>query len=77
MAMKCAYKDCSEIIKGGGNYCENHSLWSGTISRVLDDRDLETEGKVDRAGGDLQEGFGTARRKVGESIEDIGDSIKR
>jgi uncharacterized protein YjbJ (UPF0337 family) len=47
------------------------------VGRALDDRDLETEGQADRAGGNLQEGFGTARRKVGEAIEDIGEDISR
>jgi uncharacterized protein YjbJ (UPF0337 family) len=48
-----------------------------TIGRAIDDRDLESEGQVDNAGGKVQEGFGKARRKVGEAIEDVGDSIKR
>jgi uncharacterized protein YjbJ (UPF0337 family) len=46
-----------------------------TLGRVTNDRDLESEGSADRTGGKVQEGFGTARRKVGEAIEDIGDSI--
>jgi uncharacterized protein YjbJ (UPF0337 family) len=48
-----------------------------TIGRVTNDRDLETEGQADRAGGNIQEGFGTAKRKVGEAVEDIGDAIKK
>jgi uncharacterized protein YjbJ (UPF0337 family) len=48
-----------------------------TIGRVINDRDLEQEGQVDNAGGKVEEGFGKARRKVGEAIEDVGDSIKR
>jgi len=48
-----------------------------TVGRVLDDGELEAEGRADRAGGDLQEGYGKARRKVGEAIEDVGDAIKR
>jgi uncharacterized protein YjbJ (UPF0337 family) len=48
-----------------------------TIGRAIDDRELESEGQVDNAGGKVQEGFGKARRKVGEAIEDVGDSIKR
>jgi len=47
-----------------------------TVGRAFNDRDLEGEGKADRAGGKLQEGFGTAKRKVGETIEDVGESIK-
>ena len=48
-----------------------------TIGRALDDQDLEREGQLDNAGGKVEEGFGKARRKVGEVIEDVGDSIKR
>jgi uncharacterized protein YjbJ (UPF0337 family) len=45
------------------------------VGRAVNDREIESEGQADRAGGNIQEGFGTARRKVGEAIEDIGDSI--
>jgi uncharacterized protein YjbJ (UPF0337 family) len=48
-----------------------------TVGRALNDRDLETEGSADRTGGKIQEGFGTAKRKVGETIEDIGESISK
>ena len=47
------------------------------IGRAIDDKDLEAEGNVDRASGNIKEGFGTTRRKVGEAVEDLGDSIKR
>ena len=47
------------------------------VGRAINDKDMEAEGQGDRAGGNIQEGFGKARRKVGETIEDIGDSIKR
>jgi len=47
------------------------------IGRVTNDRDMEAEGQGDKAEGNFKEGFGKARRKVGETIEDIGDSIKR
>ena len=45
------------------------------VGEATGDRDLEAEGEADRASGNIQEGFGTARRKVGEAIEDIGDKI--
>jgi uncharacterized protein YjbJ (UPF0337 family) len=48
-----------------------------TAGRALNDRDLESEGNADRAGGELREGYGTARRKVGEAVEDVGDAIKK
>ena len=39
--------------------------------------ELEKRGADERAKGELQEGFGRARRKVGEAIEDLGEEIKR
>jgi len=43
--------------------------------RVLNDRKLENEGEADRSGGKVQEKFGTARRKIGEAVEDLGDKL--
>ncbi len=47
------------------------------VGRAIDDRELEAEGQADRASGNVQEGLGTAKRKVGEAVEDIGEAIKR
>ena len=47
------------------------------VGRAVNDRDMETEGAADRAGGNLQEGYGTARRKTGEAIEDVGKAVGR
>jgi uncharacterized protein YjbJ (UPF0337 family) len=47
------------------------------LGEATGDRDLEAEGEADRASGNIQEGFGTAKRKVGETIEDIGNKISR
>ena len=44
---------------------------------VTDNDRLHDEGVADEAAGDVQEGVGRARRKVGETIEDIGDNLKR
>jgi uncharacterized protein YjbJ (UPF0337 family) len=41
------------------------------------DRDLESEGANERAGGAAREGLARARRKVGEAIEDLGKDVKR
>jgi uncharacterized protein YjbJ (UPF0337 family) len=48
-----------------------------TVGRAVNDRELEQEGRSDQAGGKIQEGFGTARRKVGEAVEDIGEAIRK
>ena len=47
------------------------------IGKAINDRELENEGRADNASGEIQEGYGTAKRKVGEAIEDVGDAIKR
>jgi uncharacterized protein YjbJ (UPF0337 family) len=45
------------------------------VGEATGDRDLEGRGEAQRAGGDIQEGFGTARRKVGDAIKDVGDKL--
>ena len=47
------------------------------VGDLTDNDRLHDEGVADEAAGDVQEGFGRARRKVGETIEDIGEDIKR
>ena len=44
---------------------------------VTNDERLHDEGVADEAAGNVEEGFGRARRKVGEAIEDIGEDLKR
>ena len=38
---------------------------------VLNDPELEAEGKAERAGGKLREGFGKAKEKVSDVADDI------
>jgi uncharacterized protein YjbJ (UPF0337 family) len=44
---------------------------------LTDNERLHDEGVADETAGKLQEGVGRARRKVGETIEDIGEDLKR
>lgn len=46
------------------------------VGDLTDNDQLRDEGAADEVKGDLQEGFGKARRKVGETIEDVGDKLK-
>ena len=41
---------------------------------LTDDQQLHDEGVVDETAGDVQEGFGRGRRKVGEALKDLGES---
>jgi uncharacterized protein YjbJ (UPF0337 family) len=44
---------------------------------LTDNQELHDEGKADEIAGKTQDTFGRARRKAGEAIEDLGESIKK
>ena len=43
---------------------------------AINDPELEAEGRGERVAGKLREGFGKAKRKVGEAVDDIVDDIE-
>ena len=45
--------------------------------KALNDPDLHDEGVADEAAGEVQEGFGRGKRKVGEALNDLGNKLKR
>ena len=45
--------------------------------KALDNPRLRDEGRADKAGGEVREGFGKAKRKIGEAIEDVGKAVRR
>jgi uncharacterized protein YjbJ (UPF0337 family) len=47
------------------------------VGDLTDNERLHDEGVADEAAGEVQEGYGKAKRKVGEAINDIGDAIKK
>jgi uncharacterized protein YjbJ (UPF0337 family) len=47
------------------------------VGDLTDNDKLHDEGVADEAAGNVQEGFGKARRKVGDALEDVGDKIKK
>lgn len=47
------------------------------VGDLTDNEKLHDEGAVDEAAGDIQEGFGRGRRKVGEALDELADKIKR
>lgn len=47
------------------------------VGNLTDNEDLRDEGVADQAAGDVEEGIGKGRRKVGEALNDLGDKIGR
>lgn len=45
------------------------------LGKLTGDRNLEDRGTADRVEGDVQEGFGKTKRKIGEAVEDMGERI--
>ena len=43
---------------------------------VTDNENLHDEGVADETAGKVQEGFGKARRKVGDALHDVAHKIK-
>jgi uncharacterized protein YjbJ (UPF0337 family) len=42
---------------------------------AINDPDLEAEGRAERAAGKVREGFGKAKRKAGDVLDDAADKI--
>ena len=47
-----------------------------SVGEATNDERLREEGVEDQAAGDVQEGFGKARRKVGDAIHDVAHKVK-
>jgi uncharacterized protein YjbJ (UPF0337 family) len=62
-------------IKGRANQVKGR-IKQG-VGDITNDQELREEGVADEAAGDVREGFGRGRRKVGEAIEDLGENLKR
>ena len=46
------------------------------VGEATNDEQLRDEGIADQAAGNVQEGFGKARRKVGDALHDVAHKIK-
>ena len=61
-------------LKGKGDQIKGRAkqAWGD----MTNDERVHDEGVADEASGNLQEGFGKTRRKVGEAIEDVAHKVK-
>lgn len=46
------------------------------VGDLTDDQRLHDEGVADEAAGRVEEGYGKARRKVGDALHDVAHKIK-
>jgi uncharacterized protein YjbJ (UPF0337 family) len=46
------------------------------VGEATDNERLRDEGVADQAAGHVEEGFGKARRKVGDALHDVAHKIK-
>lgn len=47
------------------------------IGHAVGNRSMEKDGAADRRKGSVQETLGKARRKVGEAVKDLGDTLRK
>ncbi len=47
------------------------------VGDLMDNEQLEDEGRAERAAGEVEEAVGRGRRKIGNAIKDLGDKIGR
>ncbi len=60
-------------IKGQGKQIKG-AVKEG-LGKLTGDRDLEDSGTADKVEGDVQQGFGKVKRRIGEAVEDLGEKI--
>jgi uncharacterized protein YjbJ (UPF0337 family) len=46
------------------------------VGNATNDESLRGEGIADQAAGNVEEGFGKARRKVGDALHDVAHKVK-
>lgn len=47
------------------------------VGELTDDESLEAEGEAQHAGGEAQDTWGSIKRNVSETVEDVADAINR
>jgi uncharacterized protein YjbJ (UPF0337 family) len=47
------------------------------IGHAVGNREMENNGAADRREGAVQETLGKARRKVGDAVKDLGDTLRK
>jgi uncharacterized protein YjbJ (UPF0337 family) len=64
----------NDELRGKGDKIKGRAKQA--VGDLTNDQNLHDEGVADEAAGNVEEGFGKTRRKVGETLDDIADKIK-
>ena len=60
-----------------GKYKQAKGSVKEGFGRLTDDEQMQAEGQTDKLKGDLQEGWGGTKRKVGDMLDHAGDAINK
>ena len=47
------------------------------LGRMTGDEEMQSQGAGDKLKGDIKEGWGGTKRKVGDTLEDMGDAVNK
>ncbi len=65
----------SEELKGKAEALKGRAKQA--VGDITDDEKLHDEGVADEAEGNVRDAIGRGRRKVGDTLNDLGDAIKK
>ena len=58
-----------------GKYDQAKGSLKQGLGKVTGDEEMRSEGASDKLKGDVQEGWGGTKRKVGDMLNDMGDKV--
>ena len=58
-----------------GKYNQAKGSLKQGLGKVAGDEEMRSEGASDKLKGDVQEGWGGTKRKVGDMLNDMGDKV--
>ena len=60
-----------------GKYEATVGAFKEKVGHVIDNKEMEHQGAAERDAGDVRHQVGKIKRKVGETIEDIGKFVRK
>ena len=60
-----------------GKYEQVKGSVKETVGNITGDDDMRSEGAADKLKGDVQEGWGGTKRKIGDMLDHAGDAVNK